>query len=115
ALGFAAVENIFYLERYGTITLLTRSILTVPAHAFFSAPMGVMMAYSRHAPTLGGKYLWLVGGLAVSSGFHGLYDVWLSLELEWMNWVAYAQVVLMGVLTWKLMRLKPLRPLEEVA
>ncbi len=110
ALGFAAVENLFYLERYGSVTLLARSAITVPAHAFFSVPMGVLMAYAKYARTVRGKYLWLLAGLFISAGFHGMYDVWLSLEPDWMNWVAYGQVVLMGLLTLRLMRLPPVPP-----
>jgi RsiW-degrading membrane proteinase PrsW (M82 family) len=113
ALGFAAVENLFYLERYGTVTLLTRSVLTVPAHAFFSIPMGVMMAYARNARRERTRYLWLLGGLGVSVAFHGLYDVWLSIGAAWLDWIAYLQVVLMGVLALRLMRLPPLPPREE--
>lgn len=115
ALGFAAVENLFYLERYGTLTLLLRSVLTVPAHAFFTIPMGVMLAYCKHSPSLGGKYFWMLGGLAVSVFLHGLYDVWLSLEEGWWNWLAYLQVVLMGGLALVLMRLRPLPKTEEPA
>lgn len=115
ALGFAAVENLFYLERYGTLTLLTRSILTVPAHAFFTIPMGVMMAYARHAEGERRRYLWLLGGLAISVGFHGLYDIWLSVGGSWLEWLAYLQVVLMGLLALRLMRLPPFPPREEAA
>ncbi len=113
ALGFAAVENLFYLERYGTMTLLIRSILTVPAHAFFTIPMGVMMAYARNAADEWGRYRWLLGGLTVSVAFHGVYDVWLSLGSSSMEYVAYLQVVLMGVLALRLMRLPPFPPREE--
>ncbi len=113
ALGFAALENLFYLERYGTVTLLTRSVLTVPAHAFFSIPMGVMMAYARHARWEPARYLWLLGGLAVSVAFHGGYDVWLSMGVGWLEWVAYGQVVLMGLLALRLMRLPPPAWAEE--
>ena len=113
ALGFAAIENIFYLERYGTVTLLTRSVLTVPAHAFFTVPMGVLMAYSKRASTPLGKYLWLMAGLGVSASFHGLYDIWLSFGSSWINALAYLQVVLMGVLVFRLMKLKPFPNGEE--
>lgn len=98
ALGFAAVENLVYLERYGTPTLLVRSLLTVPAHAGFTVPLGVCLAYARRADGLLAKYLWLVGGLAVAVTFHGAYNIWLSFDQEWLNRIAYVQVVLMLVL-----------------
>jgi len=104
ALGFAAIENLFYLERYGTVTLLFRSVLTVPAHAFFTAPLGVAMAYSKRARGLAGKYLWLVGALAFGMMAHGVYDVWLSLDSEWLNRMAYVHVVALGLFVLWLMR-----------
>lgn len=96
AAGFAVVENLFYLERYGTGTMLTRSLLTVPAHAFFTIPMGVMLGYAKSAEGPLHKYALLVGGLAVAVVLHGGYDVLLSLPGAWSR-TAYAQVVLMGV------------------
>lgn len=106
ALGFAAVENLFYLERYGTVTLLFRSVLTVPAHAFFTAPLGVAMAFAKRAPSVAGKYLWLTGGLAFAVACHGMYDIWLSLEDVWLNRVAYLHVLVLGVFVLWLMRLR---------
>ena len=116
ALGFAAVENLFYLERYGTMTLLIRSVLTVPAHAFFTAPLGAAMGFSKRSQSLAGRYGWLVGGLAFAMTAHGVYDIWLSLESEWLNRVAYLHVVILGVFVLWLMRLKvPPLPSEPAA
>jgi len=106
ALGFAAVENLFYLERYGTATLLFRSALTVPAHACFTAPLGVAMAFSRRAESLVGKYAWLLVGLAFAVVAHGLYDIWLSLDSVWLNRIAYLHVLLIGLFVLWLMRLR---------
>lgn len=116
ALGFAAVENLFYLERYGTMTLLIRSVLTVPAHAFFTAPMGAAMGFSKRSQSLAGRCGWLLGGLAFAVTAHGVYDIWLSLDSEWLNWVAYLHVILLGVFVLWLMRLKvPPLPSEPAA
>jgi len=106
ALGFAAVENLVYLERYGTPTLLVRSLLTVPAHAGFTMPLGVCLAYAQQARTLLRKYLWLAGGLCVAVSLHGMYNIWLSLDGEWLNRAAYVQVLLMLAAAGGLMRLK---------
>ncbi len=40
SLGFAALENIFYVLDYGFETAVLRGILSVPAHAFFGVIMG---------------------------------------------------------------------------
>lgn len=104
-LGFAAVENIFYLDRYGTGTLLIRSVLTVPAHAFFTIPAGVCLAYSKRAASTLGVYGWLIGGLLAAMTLHGMYNIWLSLDDEWLSRIAYLQVVLMGGMVLILMRI----------
>jgi RsiW-degrading membrane proteinase PrsW (M82 family) len=105
SMGFAAVENLVYLERYGTVTLLVRSMFTIPAHAFFTIPLGVTMGYSKRARRVLAKYGWLAGGLAVSALLHGLYDIWLSFPSNAVNSLSYLQVGLMALLTWRLMRL----------
>ena len=105
AMGFAAVENLVYLERYGTATLLVRSLVTIPAHAFFTIPLGMAMAYAKRSGTLGAKYLWLVGGLAAAALMHGLYDIWLSFPSSTLNTIAYVQVALMALLSFRLMRI----------
>lgn len=107
ALGFASVENLVYLERYGTATLLLRSILTVPAHACFTAPMGVLLSYAKTARTSQGRYWLLMAALGAATTLHGLYDIWLSFEQEWVNRLAYLQVFLMALLALRLMRIKP--------
>ena len=105
SMGFAAVENLVYLERYGTVTLLVRSLFTIPAHAFFTIPLGLAMGYSKRAKGALAKYGWLAGGLAASALLHGLYDVWLSFPSNAVNSLSYIQVGLMALLTWRLMRL----------
>jgi len=105
AMGFAAIENLVYLERYGTMTLLMRSLFTVPAHAFFTIPLGVAMGYSKRARGVAAKYGLLTGGLACSALLHGLYDIWLSFPSSLVNSISYLQVGLMALLTWRLMRL----------
>ncbi len=77
--------------------------------------MGVLMARSKRAPTSQGKYLWLLAGLAVSVFFHGLYDTLLTVDNTWVNRLSYLQVVLMGVLAWRLMRLRPVPSAGEQA
>lgn len=40
SLGFAALENIFYVLEYGFSNALMRAVLSVPAHMFFAVMMG---------------------------------------------------------------------------
>ncbi|MBA3665438.1 MAG: PrsW family intramembrane metalloprotease [Bacteroidetes bacterium] len=78
ALGFAFGENILYAVMYGHHILVGRSILTVPAHMFFSTLFiyGVIeyKYYNKHIGHLF-KYL-LIGILA-----HGIYDFLLDFDV----------------------------------
>ena len=40
SLGFAALENVLYVTNYGWTNALTRAVLSVPGHMFFSVMMG---------------------------------------------------------------------------
>jgi RsiW-degrading membrane proteinase PrsW (M82 family) len=119
ALGFATIENLFYLNQYGPGVLVTRSVVTVPAHAFMSAPMGYIVVRSRmiweaeaRSPQAAHRaMLVLLGGWLVSASLHGAYDLWLSLGYEWGG---YLQIVLMGLLSvWlgrRALKESPFRP-----
>ncbi|MBI3991823.1 MAG: PrsW family intramembrane metalloprotease [Candidatus Lambdaproteobacteria bacterium] len=116
ATGFAVLENLFYLERYGTATLLLRSVLTVPAHAFFTIPLGLLLGFARRAESLGAKYACMLGGLVIAAALHGLYDVLLSMPGPWLSRLAYVQVALMGLAILWIVRHVPLggrRPVAE--
>ncbi len=80
ALGFAFHENILYVRDYGLGVLTSRSILSVPAHMFFSAMFMYGIVLSRfHNTRLGKLNIPLFILLAIVS--HGFYDFWLSVEL----------------------------------
>ncbi len=108
ASGFAVLENLVYLERYGTATLLLRSVLTVPAHAGFTIPMGILLGYAKLARPLAAKYGWLLAGLLSAALLHGVYDVLLSLPGAWLSRLAYAQVLMMMLATLWVVRRVPL-------
>ncbi len=40
SLGFAALENVFYVLEYGWINALVRAVMSVPGHMFFAVLMG---------------------------------------------------------------------------
>lgn len=104
ALGFATIENWFYLEQYGVPVIISRSIITLPAHAFMSVPMGLMVAKSKihlkeHQNVPHTYYipmLWILCGWMYSALLHGGYDLLLSLNLEYY---AYGLVLMMGLQT----------------
>ncbi len=77
SLGFAALENVFYVLEGGLGTAVARMFTAVPAHATFGVLMGYWMGKAKmeNKPYLN----WL--GLATASFFHGAYDFFLLQEL----------------------------------
>jgi RsiW-degrading membrane proteinase PrsW (M82 family) len=70
ALGFAAIENVFYVLQYGPVAALFRAFVSVPGHAFYGAIMGYSLgeAKVRKAPLL------VVRGLALAILLHAIFD-----------------------------------------
>lgn len=101
SVGFATLENFYYLDQYGIAVVATRTVITVPAHAFMSVPMGYFVAKSRLLLELtdATKFrfylpmLTIIQGWFISAFLHGLYDFFLSVGMER---TAYLQIVVMG-------------------
>lgn len=74
ALGFASLENVFYVLDFETFELRwgmlgVRSVLALPGHVIFAATWGYALGRKRFNP----RYrVW--PRLALSAGLHGLYD-----------------------------------------
>ena len=110
ALGFAVMENFYYLDHYGITVVIMRTIITVPAHAFMSIPMGYFVAKSRleidsrRESKFGliNPCFLLFFGLIFSSFLHGLYDLFLSLNMERL---AYMFIFLMGSISFYLCKI----------
>jgi protease PrsW len=78
SMGFAAVENVFYVFNSTTpgITALIRALTAVPAHAVFAILMGFYIGMARF--TFKRRRLrYLLQGIFVAVLFHGLYDFFL--------------------------------------
>lgn len=69
-LGFAAVENIFYVFDYGGAVALFRAFVSVPGHAFYGAVMGYSLGEAKVQ-----KRPWLaVRGLTLAILLHAVFD-----------------------------------------
>lgn len=71
SLGFACVENIFYLHAYGIHYALLRALLPVSSHGLFGVIMGYYIGKAKFSENRKGYLLlaFLFAGL-----LHGLYD-----------------------------------------
>ncbi|GAF65324.1 hypothetical protein BTS2_2222 [Bacillus sp. TS-2] len=76
SLGFASVENIFYLFAHGLENAVGRAILPVSSHSLFGVIMGYYMGKSKLEPNNKSSYMILA--LLLPVALHSLYDLILS-------------------------------------
>lgn len=73
ALGFAAVENIFYVFSNQSVNVgWTRAFTAVPAHAVFGVVMGYYLGLAKFAGS--GSAKWVLLAFAIPFLLHGIYD-----------------------------------------
>ena len=77
SMGFAAVENIFYVIEGGLPTALLRAFTAIPAHATFAVIMGYFMGKAKFSNN---KTTWNLIGLGGAILFHGAYDFFLFIN-----------------------------------
>lgn len=75
SLGFAAVENLFYVMEGGVGVGLLRMFTAVPAHASFGVIMGYYFGLAWQHPEAAWKYK--LRGLLSAIALHGAYDFFL--------------------------------------
>jgi RsiW-degrading membrane proteinase PrsW (M82 family) len=73
ALGFAAIENLFYVFSENSMQVgLLRAFTAVPGHTIFGIVMGFYLGLARFSPDRKGK--WLLRAFLVPWLLHGIYD-----------------------------------------
>jgi len=72
SLGFATLENIFYVLEHGIGTGIIRAFLAVPGHAFYGAIMGYYLGWAKFNKNKAAKLI--TAGILLAVAFHGLYD-----------------------------------------
>ena len=77
SMGFAAIENLFYVLEGGLEVALLRAITAIPAHATFGVLMGYFMGKAKFSNQ---KMKWNLIGLSSAILFHGLYDFFLFIN-----------------------------------
>jgi len=78
ALGFATIENIFYVAGGGLGTAVIRAILSVPSHAFWGAILGYSVAQVRFK---GKAKISVFVGLLIAASLHSIFN-YLLLTVE---------------------------------
>ncbi len=78
SMGFATLENILYVQKFGMMVGVQRMFMAVPAHATFGVLMGYFAGKAKFAPPAKRAML-LLTGLLWATFFHGAYDFFLFL------------------------------------
>ncbi|MCX6583240.1 MAG: PrsW family glutamic-type intramembrane protease [Candidatus Aminicenantes bacterium] len=74
ALGFAMLENVFYVLSYGFSVGIMRSITAMPLHCFTGVLMGYYVGRAKFAATGNERKRNLLKGFFLAYFLHGLYD-----------------------------------------
>ena len=78
SMGFATIENIDYVLRFGFMTGVLRMFLSVPAHAAFGVLMGYHVGVAKFAPKHSTTHI--IKGIVLAVFFHGAFDFFLFLQ-----------------------------------
>jgi len=79
SLGFACIENILYVFRYGLGSAVTRALLSIPGHTVFGVFMGAFYSDAKLAQVSGRDFRGRTAlALLVPMALHGFYDFCLT-------------------------------------
>lgn len=95
SMGFAAVENIFYVIEGGIQVGVLRALTAVPAHATFAIIMGYFMGKAKFSKR---KVMWNLIGLFAAMVFHGTYDFFLF--INFIPGISTGAFVSLGIGIW---------------
>lgn len=99
SLGFAAMENVFYLLAYGVDQAFIRALLPVSSHALFGVIMGYYLGKAKFSfNEKKAKLLFL--SLLIPWLLHGIYDYILYVQTNWI----YSILPFMVFLWWLALR-----------
>ncbi len=104
ALGFAVLENLFYVWSGGIQVALLRAVLAVPGHAMFGLFMGISYGLAKMAEKNGdmaAKRAALRGAVIIPTILHGAYDFCLSEGTYFSTMFFFVFVIILYVVAWK--------------
>ncbi|MFL5810545.1 MAG: GNAT family N-acetyltransferase [Flavisolibacter sp.] len=80
SMGFATVENLFYVFEKGVSAGMIRSYTAMPAHATFGIMMGYYLGLSRFDDD--NRIILYAKGIGLATLMHGFYDFFVFLERD---------------------------------
>ena len=98
SLGFAALENILYVQNSGFTIALWRGVISVPAHAFYAIASGFFLGLAKEksvSDKKGKTALFIFLALLVPILLHGLFDFLLLTENDILIGVFFSFVAVL--------------------
>ena len=96
ALGFAALENIEYMVRFGPGVLLARSLLSTPIHLACAAIWGYGLARARFISQPKRYFTTAIPYLLAAAGVHAAFDFFIFLR----TWTIFLVFPLLLFIVW---------------
>ncbi len=100
ALGFATLENIFYIINYSAAVpdiWITRAVLSVPAHMLLGITMGYYLAMARFCNEPGQCIRYMRKSLYIPAILHGAFDFILMTNMPLISLLLIPFVVLLWI------------------
>lgn len=104
SLGFAALENIFYVLESGVSTALMRAALSIPGHCIFGIYMGYHYGLAKRYEQMGdeaNKSRHLRLSILTPVLLHGLYDFCLSTGYDILILVFFVYVIILDIMAFR--------------
>jgi RsiW-degrading membrane proteinase PrsW (M82 family) len=100
AIGFATLENIFYMIDAGPFIILLRGPLSTLGHILFSAMWGAALGLAKFEPERLRRRLMIGRGLLLAILTHGTFDVLISLGKFFgdQGWLSLSAIPFLGIL-----------------
>ena len=106
SLGFAGLENVFYIMSFGREIALQRAIFAIPAHTTFGIFMGYYLAKAKSGLIHGYADSSKIKALVVPVIIHAIYDFLLSQQVAeaGFQYTFFILVILLDFTAWKILR-----------
>ena len=107
SLGFAALENVFYVFNYGTGVALQRALLTIPGHMSFAVYMGLYYGHAKVSEAVNnpdGKALNLKAAYAFAVLLHTIFDATLMVESDIGLIIFFIFVIILDIVVYRTIR-----------
>lgn len=107
SIGFAAAENILYVQDGGLATAAIRAVTSIPGHCIFAIYMGVAYSLAKYYETRGDLMLrqkYLRHAILIPMLLHGFYDFCASMESGTWTMVFLVFIIILDVVAFRKVR-----------